>query len=234
VSDNGAGIAPEHLPRIFEPFFTTKAPDKGTGLGLATVYGIIKQHQGWIELSSQLGVGTRFKIFLPAILAPVPTAGARAAEANVRGGTEQILLVEDDFAVREITQQILETQGYRVWKAESAQEALELWRAHASEVDLLLSDLVLPDSLSGRELGERLQREKPQLKVIFMSGYSPEAGGGNTDFVYRLKARFLAKPCATRTILEAVRSCLDEKASVLAVHGPSAGVTPEEIASAVA
>jgi PAS domain S-box-containing protein len=212
VSDNGTGIAPEHLPRIFEPFFTTKEPDKGTGLGLATVYGIVKQHQGWIELSSKLGAGTRFNIFLPVMPAPVPAASAHEAGANVRGGTERILLVEDDFAVRAITQQILETQGYRVWKAESAQEALELWRDHASEVDVLLSDLVLPGSLSGRELAERLRQDKPQLKVIFMSGYSPEAGGGKTDFVYRLKARFLAKPCATRTILEAVRGCLDEPA----------------------
>jgi hypothetical protein len=212
VSDTGTGIAPEHLPRIFEPFFTTKEPDKGTGLGLATVYGIVKQHQGWIELSSQLGAGTRFDIFLPAIPAPVPTAGVRAAQANVRGGSEGVLVVEDDFALRAITQQLLETHGYRVWKAESAQEALELWRAHASEVDLLLSDLVLPDSLSGRELAERLQREKPGLKVIFMSGYSREAGGGKTDFVHRLNAPFLAKPCASHTILEAVRGCLDEPA----------------------
>jgi len=213
VSDTGTGIAPEHLPRIFEPFFTTKEPDKGTGLGLATVYGIVKQHQGWIELSSQLGAGTRFNIFLPVIPAPVPTAGARAAESNLLGGTERILLVEDDFAVRAITQYLLETQGYRVWKAESAQKALQIWRAHAAEVDLLLSDLVMPGSLSGRELAERLRQEKPQLKVIFMSGYSPEAGGGKTDFVYRLNARFLAKPCATRTILEAIRSCLDDPAT---------------------
>jgi PAS domain S-box-containing protein len=213
VSDTGTGIAPEHLRRIFEPFFTTKEPDKGTGLGLATVYGIVKQHQGWIELSSKLGAGTRFNIFLPAIPAPVPAAGPREAEPNARGGAERMLLVEDDFAVRAITQQILETQGYRVWKAESAQEALELWRDHASEVDVLLSDLVLPGSLSGRELAERLQREKPGLKVIFMSGYSPEAGGGKTDFIYRLKARFLAKPCASHTILEMVRSCLDDHAT---------------------
>jgi PAS domain S-box-containing protein len=211
VSDTGTGIAPEHLRRVFEPFFTTKEPDKGTGLGLATVYGIVKQHQGWIELSSQLGAGTRFNILLPAISAPVPTASAHGAEANVRGGTERILLVEDDSALRAITQQLLETQGYRVWKAESAPEALVLWRDHASEVDLLLADLVLPGSLSGRGLAERLRQEKPELKVIFMSGYSPEAGGGKTDFVFRLKARFLAKPCATGTILEAVRSCLDEK-----------------------
>jgi PAS domain S-box-containing protein len=213
VSDTGTGIAPEHLPRVFEPFFTTKEPDRGTGLGLATVYGIVKQHQGWIELSSQLGAGTRFDIFLPAIPAPAPTAGVREAQANVGEGNERVLLVEDDFAVREITQHLLETHGYSVWKAPSAQEALELWRTHAAEVDLLLTDLVMPGAPTGRELAERLQREKPQLKVIFMSGYSPEAGGGKTEFISRLRAGFLPKPCASRTLLETVRSCLDEHAT---------------------
>ena len=107
----------------------------------------------------------------------------------------------------------METYGYRVWKAESAQEALELWRTHAAEVDLLLTDLVMPGALTGRELAARLCQEKPQLNVIFMSGYSPEAGGGKTDFVSRLNARFLPKPCASRTLLEAVRSCLDDPAT---------------------
>jgi two-component system cell cycle sensor histidine kinase/response regulator CckA len=210
VSDTVTGIAPEHLLRIFEPFFTTKEPDKGTGLGLATVYGIVKQHQGWIEVSSRLGAGTHFNVFLPALLAPVPTAGVREAEANVRGGTEQILLVEDDFAVLALTQRLLESAGYRVWKAATADEALELWRTRASKVDLLLTDLVTPGTLTGRELAMRLHQEEPQLKIIFMSGYSPEAGGCNTDFVSRLSARFLAKPCASRTILKTIRSCLDD------------------------
>jgi PAS domain S-box-containing protein len=217
VSDTGTGIAPEHLARIFEPFFTTKEPDKGTGLGLATVYGIVKQHQGWIEVSSRLGAGTRFSIFLPALLAPVPTAGAREAEASVRGGTEQILLVEDDFAVLALTQRLLENAGYRVWKAATADEALELWRTPASKVDLLLTDLVTPGTLTGRELAMRLHQEEPQLKVIFMSGYSSEAVGCNTDFVSRLSARFLAKPCASRTILNTVRSCLDDPATPMSL-----------------
>jgi CheY-like chemotaxis protein len=213
VSDTGTGIAPEHLPQIFDPFFTTKEPGKGTGLGLATVYGIVKQHQGWIELTSQPGAGTRFNLFLPAIPPPVPNTGSRAAEATLLGGTERILLVEDDFAVRAITQQLLETHGYRVWKAESAQAALELWSTHAAEVDLLLTDVVMPGTLTGRQLAERLLQEKPRLKIILMSGYSPEAGGGKTDFVYRLKAHFLPKPCASHTLLETVRNCLDDQAT---------------------
>ena len=213
VSDNGMGIAPEHLLRIYEPFFTTKEPDRGTGLGLATVYGIVKQHQGWIEVSSQLGVGTCFKVFLPAIPDAVLTAGVREAQAKVRGGTERILLVEDEFTVLELTQRLLESAGYRVWKAASADEALELWRTQAAEVDLLLTDLVMPGTLTGRELALRLHQEKPQLKVILMSGYSIEATGGNTDFVSRLNAHFLAKPCPSRTLLEMVRSCLDDPAT---------------------
>jgi two-component system, cell cycle sensor histidine kinase and response regulator CckA len=213
VSDTGMGIAPENLTRIFEPFFTTKEPDQGTGLGLATVYGIVKKHGGWIELSSQVGVGSRFKIFLPAVPAPTQAAGTRETEANARGGTEQILLVEDDFALLALTQRLLEGAGYRVWKAASADEALVLWRAGASKVELLLTDLVTPGTLTGRQLAEQLQCEKPQLKVIFMSGYTPDAVCGKTDFVHRMKAPFLQKPCPSRTILEMVRSCLDGSAT---------------------
>ena len=209
VSDSGTGISPGDLAHIFEPFFTTKAPGKGTGLGLAIVYGIVKQHQGWIELSSKVGTGTRFNVFLPTIPTPVTTSGVVAADANLQGGTERILMVEDDFAVRMLTQRLLETYGYHVWTAESAQEALEIWREHACEVSLLLTDVLMPGTLTGRELAEQLQKEKPQLKVIFLSGYSPDLAGGNTNFIDRLKARFLQKPCASRTILETVRSCLD-------------------------
>ena len=192
VSDTGTGIAPEHLSRLFEPFFTTKEADKGTGLGLATAYGIVKQHKGWIEVNTQIGIGTRFKIFLPAIPPPSPTAGDCEVEANARGGTERILLVEDDFAVLALTGRLLENAGYSVWKAASADEALDLWRTHASEVDLLLTDLVTPGTLTGRDLAVRLHREKPGIKVIFMSGYSPEVAG-KTEFFDRLNARFLQK-----------------------------------------
>ena len=211
VSDTGTGIAKENLLRIFEPFFTTKEPDLGTGLGLATVFGIVKKHGGWIELSSQVGVGTRFNIFLPVIQAPPLNAGVGEAETKVRGGTERILLVEDDFALLTLTQRLLESAGYQVLKAATADEGLELWRTRESEVDLLLTDLLTPGTLTGRQLAERLQQEKPQLKVIFMSGYSPAAACGQTDFVYRKKAPFLQKPCGSRTVLERVRSCLDDQ-----------------------
>ncbi len=220
ISDTGVGIAPEHLDRVFEPFFTTKEPGKGTGLGLATVYGIVKQHAGWIDLTSQPG-GTRFRILLPAMTVSVPGAMVRESETPVRGGTERILLVEDDFAVRVLTERLLTGQGYRVWTAASAEEALDIWRAHASEIDLLLTDLVMPGTLSGRELAERLQSEKPLLKVIFASGYSPDIAGSNTDFIRRLKAHFLPKPCPSHLILQTVRSCLD------ADTRPKAGAPPD-------
>jgi CheY-like chemotaxis protein len=132
VSDTGTGIAPEVLPRIFEPFFTTKDVGKGTGLGLATVYGIVQQHQGWIEVASQVGKGSTFKVFLPAIPTPARPAVASEAGADIRGGKETILLVEDEHAVRMATRRVLESKGYAIREATSAREALELWRSHAA------------------------------------------------------------------------------------------------------
>jgi CheY-like chemotaxis protein len=211
VKDAGTGIAPEHLPRIFEPFFTTKELGKGTGLGLATVYGIVKQHQGWIEVASQLGAGSTFKIFLPAIPTPASTAATPQAEADLRGGTETILLVEDDYGVRAITRRVLESHGYKIYEATTAREALELWRSRAEEIALLLSDIVMPEGVTGRDLAEQLRASRPTLKVIFMSGYSADVIGKDTDFFRRTKSYFLQKPVSSRALLETVRRCLDGK-----------------------
>jgi PAS domain S-box-containing protein len=211
VSDTGTGIAPEHLTRIFEPFFTTKEIGKGTGLGLATVYGIVQQHQGWVEVSSQVGEGTTFKVFLPAIPAPAQSAAASEAAAEVRGGTETILLVEDEHAVRITIRRVLESSGYTIREATSAQEALELWHSHAGEIALLLTDIIMPGGMSGRDLAERLWGQKPGLKVLFMSGYSADVLGKNTEFIRRTKSHFLQKPSSSRVILETVRQSLDEK-----------------------
>ena len=211
VSDNGTGIAPGDLPHIFEPFFTTKGIGQGTGLGLSIVYGIIQQHHGWIEVTSQPGVGARFDLLLPVIPVPRPAGGAVESSARPPGGTERILLVEDESNIRRMTQKLLETFGYRVWTAESADEALEIWRAHAAEVSLLLTDIRMPGSLTGLELAEQLHREDPGLKIIFMSGYSAEIAVGDTDILARLGGCFLEKPCAVRTILETVRRCLDTR-----------------------
>ena len=211
VSDTGTGIAPEHLQRIFEPFFTTKEPGKGTGLGLATVYGIVKQHQGWVEVASRVGEGTTFKIFLPAVLPPKEAAAPRQATAELRGGTETILLVEDDHSVRKIARQVLETFRYKVHGATSAREALEVWGQHAGEIALLLTDLVLPEAVTGRDLAERLHAQSPGLKVIFMSGYGAEVVGKDTAFFQKTNSRFLRKPFSNDTLIRTVRQCLDEK-----------------------
>ena len=211
VSDTGTGIAPENLSRIFEPFFTTKAVGKGTGLGLATVYGIVKQHQGWIEVASQLGVGTTFRIFLPASDPPAAAPGPAPVESKPRGGSETILLVEDDEAVRALTSRLLESFGYRVREAASGPKALELWRAEMAQIDLLLTDMVMPDGISGRELADQLLVQRPDLKIIFISGYSGDVAGKDTSFIRRTKSRFLQKPCHWRDLLQTVRQSLDGK-----------------------
>ena len=211
VSDTGTGIAPEHLPRIFEPFFTTKAVGKGSGLGLATVYGIIQQHQGWIEVSSRFGEGTTFKIFLPAIPAPDEKVTAAHAEAKARGGTETILLAEDDEAVRMTTRRVLERYGYTVCEAATAREAQEVWRSRREEIALLLADMIMPEGITGRDLAEELRKDRPGLKVVFMSGYSAEVVGRDTEFFRRTRGHFLRKPCSPGTLAQTVRQCLDEK-----------------------
>jgi CheY-like chemotaxis protein len=211
VSDTGTGIAPEHLPRIFEPFFTTKELGKGTGLGLATVYGIVKQHQGWIEVASQPGAGATFKILLPAIPTPAWTAATAPIETDLPGGAETILLVEDDYAVRLTTRRVLESRGYKIYEATAAGEALDLWRGHVEEIALLLTDIVMPQGVTGRDLAEQLRAQRPALKVIFMSGYSADVIGKDTDFFRRTQSSFLQKPCSARALLEAVRRSLDGK-----------------------
>jgi signal transduction histidine kinase len=209
VSDTGTGIAPEELARIFEPFFTTKEPGKGTGLGLATVYGAVKQHQGWVEVSSLLGQGTTFKIFLHAIPPPVRLETARQAQTQLPGGTETILLVEDDLSVRMITRQVLEKFQYKVYEALCAREALDLWSRHSGEISLLLTDVVLPDAINGRDLAGRLHAQKPDLKLIFFSGYSAAVLGKDTEFIQQTRSHFLQKPCSQSTLLQTVRRCLD-------------------------
>ena len=208
VSDTGTGIATEHLERIFEPFFTTKESGKGTGLGLAIVYGIVKQHQGWVEVVSQVRHGTTFKVFLPTTPVSVSTVAAPVA-AELHGGTETILLVEDDNAVRLIMRHVLETFNYTVYEATCAREAMDIWNQHAEAIALLLTDMVMPGGVSGRALAEQLHARRPSLKVIFMSGYSEEVAGNDTEFFHRTRAYFLRKPSATAKLIQTVRQCLD-------------------------
>jgi PAS domain S-box-containing protein len=207
VTDTGSGIPPEILPRIFEPFFTTKEPGKGTGLGLATVFGIVKQHQGWLKLENRPGQGATFRVYLPAGRAAAAELVATPAKPKPSGGTETILLVEDELAVRKPTRRILERHGYQVLEAADGAEALKLWRAHRDTVALLLTDLVMPGGLGGLELGRRLKAEQPGLKVIFASGYSADIAG--RDFNLQPGEAFVQKPFATDHLLETIRRCLE-------------------------
>ena len=210
VTDTGSGIAAEHLPHVFEPFFTTKEPGQGTGLGLATIYGIAQQHRGWVEVSSQVGKGSLFKGVLPAIAAPAAPGEAPEAATQLPGGSETILLVEDDFQVRSATRRVLTRYGYKVCEASYGQEALEVWEQHAAEIAMLLSDIVMPRGMSGRDVAEKLRDRRPELRVLFMSGYSAEVIGKDTGFFRRTKSSMLHKPFTINALVLAVRQCLDE------------------------
>jgi len=209
VADTGVGMDPQTLSRIFEPFFTTKEVGKGTGLGLATVYGIIKLHRGWIEVSSEVNKGSAFKVFLPATSKPKPTVtpSARPAEREIRGGHEALLLVEDEPELRALARQILECYGYRIFEAGTGAEALKLWPQHAQEIDLLLTDIMMPEGITGWELAGRLRAERPDLKVICASGYSVDLMNKQLDSPGAF--RFLQKPFKPQVLAQAVRECLD-------------------------
>ncbi len=214
ISDTGAGIAPENLTRIFEPFFTTKQRGKGTGLGLATVFGIVKQHRGWIEVASTVGSGTTFQIYLPGFAFLDAKAAAAKPGTTPRGGHESVLLVEDDQAVLRVSLRYLKEAGYRPLAASSGQEALKIWAAHQNEIDLLLTDIVMPGGINGRVLAERLTAAKPDLKVLFMSGYGGDILGEDTEILHRPNSRFLKKPCSRDDFLRAMREHLDAPRSV--------------------
>jgi signal transduction histidine kinase/ActR/RegA family two-component response regulator/HAMP domain-containing protein len=210
VTDSGCGMDAATIARIFEPFFTTKEVGKGTGLGLATVYGIVKQHEGWIEVSSELGKGSTFNVFFPASSAPVKaTSPESPVAAPVQGGQETILVVEDELVLRDMAQLILQDCGYHVLEAGSGAEALQVWEQHSSSIDLVLTDMVMPGGMSGRELAVKLVGSHPRLKIIFTSGYSVEET--NTDFFRRGGATFLQKPYTRVDLAKAVRTALDQK-----------------------
>lgn len=206
VKDTGTGIAPEVLPHIFEPFFTTKDVGKGTGLGLATVYGIVQQHRGWIETTSTVHKGTTFQIFFPAVAA-AHAENEEEADQIIRGGNETILLVEDEPPLRILVRSVLERYGYRVLEAASGLAALVAWEQHKGQIHLLLTDMVMPHGVSGRELANKLLEEKPDLKVIYSSGYSLAVVG--RDMVLQEGLNFLQKPYHPRKLAQAIRECLD-------------------------
>jgi PAS domain S-box-containing protein len=209
VSDTGCGIAPEHLERIFDPFFTTKPAGKGTGLGLATVLRVVEQHQGWIEVQSQVGKGTTFEVHFPPAAHLEAMVNASAPKTELRGGHEAILVVEDEAAVRALIRKSLERYGYRVWEAASGPQALSVWRQHHAVFDLLICDVILPGGMSGFQLAERLRGEKPALKVIYSSGYGGDILGEGPAAGKDIS--FLPKPYLPRRLAELVRDCLDRQ-----------------------
>jgi two-component system, cell cycle sensor histidine kinase and response regulator CckA len=173
VSDTGVGMDEKTRDRVFEPFFTTKGADKGTGLGLAMVYGIVKQHGGYIHLYSEPEEGSSFKVYFPAVEVPPDVVPGKRREETVRGGTETILLAEDEEAIRALAERILTGFGYTVLVARNGEEAIEIFR-QKKEIVLAVLDVVMPRK-GGKEAFEEMHKLNPRLKVIFMSGYSADA-----------------------------------------------------------
>jgi PAS domain S-box-containing protein len=204
VTDTGVGMSKDVQARIFEPFFTTKEAGKGTGLGLATVYGIVKQSDGYIWVYSEPGQGTTFRIYLPRV-AGEADAPLAAAPVVATGGSETILLVEDDEPLRRLARQVLERHGYTVLDAADPEQALAV-AAHVGVVQLLLTDVVMP-GMGGRELAERLLRERPGLKVLYISGYADDAIAHHG--MLTPGAELLQKPYGSEMLLRKVRETLD-------------------------
>jgi two-component system cell cycle sensor histidine kinase/response regulator CckA len=211
VDDTGRGIAPEIMSRIFEPFFTTKLAGRSAGLGLATVFGIVQQHHGWMTVESAVNAGSSFKVFLPVAPAGSMVESDRESGTGTGPGDSgvTILLVEDEVAVREFTVMVLQAQGFRVLQAGSGADALEVWKWHGARVGLLLTDMVLEDHMSGLELAAKLRAENPRLRVICTSGQTREDMKRFPEPVSGYL--FLQKPCRPKNLVAAVRALLDEK-----------------------
>ncbi|MGC2283960.1 MAG: PAS domain S-box protein [Candidatus Acidiferrum sp.] len=210
VSDTGIGMDTDTQAHIFEPFFTTKEQGKGTGLGLATVYGVVKQSGGFIWVYSEVGKGTSFKIYLPRVDQPEDKGSTPALFSEAPRGTETILLAEDEQDVREVAREFLESGGYTVIEAHNGTEALGLASEHKSSIDLLVTDMVMP-GMTGRELARRLQHHQPGIGVIYMSGYSEQTAAETAQG--EASMRLLTKPFSRSSILRAVREALNVSSS---------------------
>jgi len=208
VSDTGCGMDERTKSRIFEPFFTTKPAGRGTGLGLSTVYGIVKQTGGNIWLYSEPGKGTTFKIYLPAIAALPEDIGKIAPAEAARRGAETVLVVEDDEQLRRLTHRALDAQGYTVLVADRGATALDISRRHKGDIDLLLTDVIMPDT-NGRKLAETIRAARPGLRVLYMSGY-PD-GAIASHGMLEPGVAYLAKPFPTEAITRKVREVLEAR-----------------------
>ena len=207
VIDQGCGMDATVKGHLFEPFFTTKSVGKGSGLGLATAYGIVKQHQGWIEVQSEPGKGTSFHIYLPVTDKPAESSQHIKEERSDFRGTETILLVEDEAPVRELARKILVQCGYEVLTASNGGEALGVWELQRNKPALLFTDMVMPGGLNGRQLARRLQAKQPGLKVLYASGYSLEFNKDASEL--QVGINFLPKPYHIQNLVKTVRNCLD-------------------------
>jgi CheY-like chemotaxis protein len=207
VSDTGIGMSAETQQHIFEPFFTTKEVGEGTGLGLATVYGIVRQSGGNIWVYSEEGVGTTFKVYLPRIVRQTKEAEIEKSSDELPKGTETILLVEDEEMVRSLTRQILEECGYTILEARNGVEAIAICEEHGSQIDLLLTDVVMPQ-MGGRELAERLAPIYPRMQILFSSGYTDDAVVRHG--VIAAGTNFIQKPFTPQGLAHKVREVLDE------------------------
>ncbi len=211
VTDQGCGMDHSTLKRVFEPFFTTKEAGKGTGLGLATVYGIVGQHKGWVDIESQLQHGTTFRVYLPPIRDPVASPALEDSSRPIRQGRERILIVEDETKVRSLLARSLRLLGYEVSEAGTGPEALACWQEQTGKFDLLLTDMVMPGGMTGLELSEKLLAENPGLAAIISSGYSAEIAKEGAPT--RAGITYIQKPYDLNALSNVVRSSLDKRYS---------------------
>ncbi len=210
VSDTGHGMDAETQARIFEPFFTTKEKGKGTGLGLATVYGIVKQSGGSIWVYSEPGHGATFKVYLPAVDQPVQAQGSEVVESAAPRGSETVLVVEDEETLREIVREALQASGYNVLEARHGAEALRICESHATPIHLVITDIVMP-GFGGRDLGERIRSSRPEIRMLYMSGYTDDTVVRHG--VLTAEVAFLQKPFTLDALGRKVRAVLDTPVS---------------------
>jgi CheY-like chemotaxis protein len=207
VEDNGCGMTGEVLTHVFEPFFTTKPAGQGTGLGLSTVYGIVKQNDGYVTIESEAGVGTTVTVFWPRKTDQVHASASFVGSPRpVLAGVETILLVEDELSIRSLMRKTLEPYGYRVLEARDVSHALALAATHQGQVDLLLSDVIMP-GLNGPDLAQRIVAQRPTIRILYVSGFPnslvPDGTGTHQP------ASFLPKPFTPQALAAKVRECLD-------------------------